>query len=192
MAKHVHIGSAAATAYARALLDLAKAQGQEQEIGQELSQIRELLDADPAFEQFLSNPAVGVEARLPVLQKAFEGKVNGLTWNFLRLVNTKGRLSLLRQIAEVYDDLLDEMYGKVEVDVTVAQRLDEAELEEVRRAVSEALKRDAVVHQYVDESIIGGLVLRVQDKLIDTSVRAQLAALKQQMLAARPKVAAAV
>ena len=190
MAKHLHIGSAAATAYARALLDLAKGQNQEQEIGQELSQIRELLDADPAFEQFLSNPAVGVEARLPVLQKAFDGKVNGLTWNFLRLVNVKGRLSLLRQIAEVYDDLLDEMYGKVEVDVTVAQRLDEAELDEVRRAVSEALKRDAVVHQYVDESIIGGLVLRVQDKLIDTSVRAQLAALKQQMLAARPKAAA--
>ena len=112
MAKHVHIGSAAATAYSRALLDLAKAQNQAQEIGQELSQIRELLDADSAFEQFLSNPSVGVDARLPVLQKAFEGKVNGLTWNFLRLLNQKGRLSLLRQIAEVYDDLLDELYGK--------------------------------------------------------------------------------
>jgi F-type H+-transporting ATPase subunit delta len=189
MAKHVHIGSAAATAYARALLDLAKADNQAQEIGQELTQIRELLDADSAFEQFLSNPAVGVDARLPVLQKAFDGKVNGLTWNFLRLLNQKGRLSLLRQITDVYDDLLDELYGKVEVDVTVAQRLDEGELEDVRRVVSEALKRDAVVHQYVDDSIKGGQVLRLHDKLIDTSVRAQLAALKQQMLAARPKPA---
>ena len=50
--------------------------------------------------------------------------------------------------------------------------------------MSQALKKDAVVHQYVDESIIGGLVLRVQDQLIDASVRHQLDAMKQRLLAA--------
>ena len=50
-----------------------------------------------------------------------------------------------------------------------------------------ALKREAVVHTYVDDSIIGGLVLRVGDKLIDASVRYQLQAMKEQMLAAAPK-----
>jgi len=49
------------------------------------------------------------------------------------------------------------------------------------------LKKDAIVHQYVDESIIGGLVLRVEDKLIDASVRSQLELMKRQLLAARPK-----
>jgi F-type H+-transporting ATPase subunit delta len=189
MAKHVHIGTAAATAYARALLDLAKAENHAQEIGEELKQVRELVEADASFEEFLSNPAHSDKGRLPVLQKAFEGRLSQLMWNFLRVVNAKNRLSILPKIADVYDDLLDELYGKVEVDVTVANRLDDGELEEVRRVVSEALKRDAVVHQYVDESIIGGLMLRVQDKLIDTSVRAQLAAMKQQMLAARPRPA---
>src|SRR5918998_669583 len=81
----------------------------------------------------------------------------------LGLVNSKGRLGLLREIIEVYDDLLEEQLGNVEVDVTVAQRLSDEQLEQVRQRVSKAIGRNAVVHQYVDESIIGGLVLRVQD-----------------------------
>lgn len=190
MADHSHIGSAAAESYANALLDLANGQNQAQETGAELKQIVEALDAEPAIEEMLASPAVSAEVRGPLLQKAFEGRVSHLIWNFIRLLNAKGRLSALRKIEEAYDELLDKQFGKVEVDVTVAERLDDATLEEVRRAVSEALKRDAVIHQYVDESIIGGLVLRVQDKLIDTSVRAQLTAMKQKMLAARPRPAA--
>jgi len=110
-----------------------------------------------------------------------------LLLNFMLLVNQKGRLSLLPAIAGAYDDLLDERHGKVEVDVTVSQKLDNDQIETVRQKVSAALKRDAIVHVYVDESIIGGLVLRVQDQLIDGSVRAQIAAMKRQMLAARPR-----
>ena len=189
MAQNSHIGATAAGSYARALLDLANDQSRAQEIGQEMAQIREVLDAEPAFEQMIANPAVSGDALQPLLSRAFEGRVSPLTWNFIRLLAAKGRLSDFRRIEQALDELLDQQFGKVEVDVTVAQRLDDASLEEVRRAVSEALKRDAVVHQYVDESIIGGLVIRVQDKLIDTSVRAQLHALKQQMLAARPRAA---
>jgi len=73
------------------------------------------------------------------------------------------------------------------VDVTTAQRLSPEELEQVREKISVALKKDAVIHQYVDESIIGGLVLRVGDKLIDASVETQLQTIKRQLLAARPR-----
>ncbi|QOV89143.1 ATP synthase F1 subunit delta [Humisphaera borealis] len=178
--------STVANAYARSLLDLANGQSQATEIGQELSQIKEVLDAEPAFAAMLSNPAISEASRVSILQRAFEGKVHPLVWNFLRVLNVKGRLGELRAIDTAYSDMLDEQFGKVEVDVTVAQRLEDWQLEQVRQAVSSALKRDAVVHQYVDESIIGGLILRVQDKLIDTSVRGQLASIKQKMLAVRP------
>lgn len=189
MADNANIGSTAADSYARALLELANAEQRAQEVGQELAQIREVLDAEPGFDQYVANPSVGPAAREPLLRRAFDGRVSPLTWNFLRLLNQKGRLADFRRIEQSYDELLDKQFGKVEVDVTVAERLDDAALDDVRRAVSEALGRDAVVHQYVDASIIGGLVLRVQDKLIDTSVRAQLASLRQQMLAARPRAA---
>ena len=85
-----------------------------------------------------------------------------------------------------YGDLYDERHGKVEVDVIVPQKLTPDELERIRRQVGAALKKDAVVHPYVDESLIGGMVLRVGDRLIDGSVKGQLAAMKKQMLARRP------
>src|SRR5581483_1529620 len=97
----------------------------------------------------------------------------------------RGKLVQVEQIADAYDDLVDEQMGKIEVDVTVAQKLSPEQLEEVRAKVSAALKKDAVVHQYIDESIIGGLILRVQDKLIDASVKTQIARLREQLLAAR-------
>ena len=107
--------------------------------------------------------------------------------NFLGLLNSKNRLNILSEVIEAYDHLLDEERGIVEVDVTVAQRLTPEQLETVRERVGTALKRNAVVHQYVDESIIGGLVLRVQDKLIDASVRNQLEMMRRQLLQAAPK-----
>jgi len=75
----------------------------------------------------------------------------------------------------------------VEVDVTVAQKLDSHTLEEVRKKISAALKKDAIVHQYVDDKIIGGMVLRIDDKLIDASVKSQLEAMKRQLFAATPR-----
>jgi F-type H+-transporting ATPase subunit delta len=73
------------------------------------------------------------------------------------------------------------------VDVTVAQRLTSEQFEEVRRRVGQTLKREVVLHQYVDESIIGGMVLRIQDRLLDASVRAQLQALRRKLLSAKHK-----
>jgi F-type H+-transporting ATPase subunit delta len=142
---------------------------------------------DPGVRLFLSSPAVGTADRQRVLQHAFKGKVSPLMWNFLGVLNLKGRLGILDEIADAYADQLDQQLGKVEVDVTVAHRLGDDQLDEVRRRVSQALKRDATVHQYVDDGIIGGMVLRVGDKLIDASVRYQLQAMRDRLLAARPR-----
>jgi F-type H+-transporting ATPase subunit delta len=179
--------SSVATAYARPLLELANEQNQAEAIGQELTGLREVVESNPTFAEFLANPGVGETERTQVLDRVFQGRASPLLMNFLRVLNARGRLGLLVQVSHAYDDLLDELFGKIEVDVTVAQRLSPEELEEVGRRVSQALGKEAVVHQYVDESIIGGLVLRVQDRLIDASVRSQLQSLKKQMMAARPK-----
>jgi len=178
--------SSVATAYAKPLLELAREQNQAEAIGEELRGLKQVIDSNPTFAEFLANPAVSEAERGEVLQRTFDGRVSPLLFNFLRVLNARGRLGVLPQVSDAYDDLLDELFGKIEVDVTVAQRLTAEELEEVRRRVSEALGKEAVVHQYVDDSIIGGLLLRVQDRLIDASVRSQLRALKNQMLAARP------
>ena len=184
MPKKVH-PSAASFAYATALLELANERTLTNPIADELHGLRQVLAENPAFRAFLSDPSIGDTERSNVLKKVFAGKVQPLLEHFLEVLAAKGRLRHVEEIVNAYDELLDEQLGKIEVDVTVAKKLTADQLEEVRRKVSAALKKDAVVHQYVDESIIGGLILRVQDKLIDASVKTQIAKLREQLLAAK-------
>lgn len=185
MAKQITHQSPTAIAYATAVLELANEQKQAETIAGEFAGIREMLKQNPHFGLYLSDPAIGETERGETIKKAFGGRVSGLMSNFLGVLNTKNRLGELSGIADAYDALLDEQLGKIEVDVTVAHKLAPEQLEEVRKRVGAALKKDAVVHQYVDDSIIGGLVVRVQDKLIDASVRTQLRAMRQQLLSGK-------
>jgi F-type H+-transporting ATPase subunit delta len=171
-----------AVAYARSLLELAEQRQQMQQVDEELRGLREVIETNPTFGAFLRDPSIGEPERKEMLDRVFGGKLSPLLMNFLGVVNAHGRLGKLEEVARAYDELLDERLGKIEVDVTVAQRLGGDELEQVRKSVSAALKKDAVVHQYVDESIIGGIVLRVQDRLIDASVKAQLEGMRRRML----------
>jgi F-type H+-transporting ATPase subunit delta len=176
-----------AVAYARSLLELANERGQADEIGQEMAAVRELLEQNPTFAAFLADPGIGASERASTFEKLFRGRASQLVFNFLGVLNNKGRTRLLHAIAQAYADLLDQQKGNVEVDVTVAHKLNGEQLEQVRQRVSQALGRNAVVHQYVDEDIIGGLVLRVEDRLVDASVRYQLEAMRERLLAARRK-----
>jgi F-type H+-transporting ATPase subunit delta len=175
-----------AIAYAQALLDLANESKIAAAVAQELNDLRQLIAAHADFAQLLADPAIGRHERGELIRRVFEGRVSPLMLHFLGLVNEKGRLNLLSSIAAAFGDLLDQQSGKMEVDVTVAEKLGKEQLETVRKKINDALKRDAVVHQYVDPKIIGGVILRVRDQLIDGSVLAQLAVMRQKLLAAHP------
>jgi F-type H+-transporting ATPase subunit delta len=190
MAKTVQ-NSPVAITYAKSLLELASAQNQAAPIGEEMKVLGDLLAENPIFREYLTDPGISREHRQGTLDKVFRGRVSQLVFNFLGVLNNHDRLRLLDQIASAYGDLLDEQLGNVEVDVTTAQRLSPEELEQVRQRVSAALKKNAIVHQYVDESILGGLLIRVGDRLIDASVRQQLRTMRKNLLAARQKSGAA-
>src|SRR5579862_4322517 len=145
--------SVAVLAYAQSLLDLATEQNQAQPIGDELGQVRDLIEQNPTFGLYLADPAISQDKRAQLLANIFSGKVSPLLWNFLGVVNLKNQLKNLPKMAAAYKDLLDEQFGKIEVDVTTAQRLADDQLEQVRQQISSALKKDVVVHQYVQESI---------------------------------------
>ena len=179
--------SGASVQYARAMLDLANEKKQAEALGQEMAELGNVIEGNKSLASFLSDPGISAADRTDLINKVFKGRVSPLVMNLMSVLNSKSRLGLLHAVTDAYQDLLDEQLGKVEVDVTVAHRLDGAALEQVRQRISSALKKDAIVHQYVDEKIIGGIVVRVDDKLIDASVKSQLEAMKRQLLAAAPR-----
>ena len=180
--------TATINAYARSLLELANEQNQQADaIGQELSDLRELIRSNPTLGAFLADPGISATERTTLLERTFRGRVSPLVMNFLLVLNSRRRAALLPEVIDAYDELLAEQRGVVEVDVTVAHRLSPEEMEMVRSRVSQALGREAVVHQYVNEAIIGGIVLRVGDRLIDASVRYQLDTIRRRLMAVRTR-----
>jgi F-type H+-transporting ATPase subunit delta len=174
-----------ANTYARSLIELASESGTEVQIGQELAGIAEVLAGTPSFGVFLADPAISREERGRLVKAVFGGRISPLLLSTLGVMNAKDRLGYLAHLTHAYAVLLEIKLGKIDVDVTVATALDPAALEEVRRLVSAALNKDAVVHQKVDESILGGFVLKVGDKLIDGSAKGQLEQLKRKLLVAK-------
>lgn len=174
----------AAVAYARSVLELASEHGTEHEVGQELAALAELVSDNPALEQYFRDPTVSPDARDALITRAFAGQVSPLVLNLLRVMNDKGRLGLLRETCHAYAAVLDEKLGKVDVEVTVPAALDGRELEQVRELVGRALGKRPVVTQQVDDQMIGGIILRVGDTLIDASVRRQLQLVRSRLLRA--------
>ncbi|MGE5612370.1 MAG: ATP synthase F1 subunit delta [Bacillota bacterium] len=179
--------TSAAAAYARAILDLANERQQAEPIADEFRTLKDLLQSNPSFALFLRDPAISVEERQKVLDRIFRGKISPLLMNALAVMNDKGRLGLLASIAAEYQAMLDQQQGKIQVKAIVAREMEPEMLQEVTRRISDALHKKATVRQSVDESIIGGMILQVEDRLIDASVRTQLQTMRNQMLAAIPK-----
>jgi F-type H+-transporting ATPase subunit delta len=181
--------SPAAASYARAMLEMSDEDKSinPEAIATDLRGLRELVEQNDTFRQYLADPSVSSESRGEVLKRTLASQVSTIVLRTLGVLNEKNRLPLLPQIANAYDDLLDERLGKIEVDLIVAQKLSPEQLTEATQRIGQALKRDAVVHTYVDESIIGGMIVRVGDKLIDASVKNQLQSIKEKLLAAKPK-----
>ncbi len=177
----------AANQYAQAMLELANERNQAVELGNELRQVGEILCQSPDFALFLRDPGISQAERRAVIGRAFADRASELMFNLLGVLNGKGRMALLDAIIDSYQDMLNQQLGRIDVDVTVARTLDAPELEFVRQRINAAMKKDAIVRQRVDDRIIGGMVLRIGDKLMDASVRSQLDAMRRKLMAAAPQ-----
>lgn len=177
--------STSAVAHAQALLELADERRLTQQVADEIAGLGSVIDASSEFKAFFVSPGIGDSDRDRVLRSAVMPRVGPLTGSFLELLHAKRKLSLLPEIARAFATLLDARQGKADVEVTVARKLSPAELDQVRQRISTAIKKEAVVNQKVDETIIGGIVIRVGDTLIDGSVKAQLDSLSKKLVSAK-------
>ena len=180
-----HSYSPAAGAYAQALIELAGDLAEAEDLGQNLDALARLVKSEEMVRLFFADPSITPEDRALVIQKTLSTRSSELFVNFVGVLNKKNRLSLLGEIASAYRDMLDRKNNVVRVQVTVAQKLDQADLASVQQRISAALGKTAAIEEKIDEGIIGGLVIRVDDKIIDGSVKAQLETMREQLLAAR-------
>lgn len=174
---------AVARIYAHSLLELVSPKGREavESTQAELEDILEFARATPAFAEFLSSRIVSAEHRAASIEKIFKGRASDLTLKFLLVLNMKGRLSHLSPIAAAFDSLVQEAFGRIEVDVYTADALNPDSVQGIRSRLGEALKRDVIVYPYTDENMIGGVKFRIGDQFIDASVATRLRQMRDQI-----------
>ena len=170
--------------YAEALLNVAEKRGQAQEVGRELRElVTEVYAKDPEIEAALSSPVVKRSAKVPVLEHAFKNNASELVFNLLNVLNSKDRLSLVRHVAAAYRGLVDERAKRVRVSVRSAIPLTDEQTEQLKQAIGQATGLDPVIQPTVDETLLGGMIVKLGDQVFDSSVRYRIEAIRNQLLA---------
>jgi F-type H+-transporting ATPase subunit delta len=168
--------------YAEALLDLAQKDGDLAKWGRLIEQFAEAMNSDAKLAGFLATPRVAASDKNKLLAQALEGQVPQTFLRFIQAMVKNRRQLLIPQVATQYHSLVDVVENRVHAAVTVAKAASEADQKLIAERLSKVVGKTVVPHFYVNPSVLGGLVVRVGDTVLDGSVRRRLARLKSQML----------
>ena len=129
---------------------------------------------DPAGEQYLYNPEIDQASKLAFLRDLGGDLLTPKIHNFLALLLENDRIELLPEIQQLFEASLRRAEGQIEVEVSSAVDLNENQIKAVKEALKRRLGRDVILETRVDPQLIGGMIVRAGDLVIDGSVRGQL------------------
>ena len=169
--------------YAEALLALAKKSDDLQGWGRMIDDVATAMERDERLVHFLEAPQISADQKNAVLSKAFEDRAPRLFLRFLQRLVKNRRQMLIPEIANEYRDLVDEVEGRIHAQVTLAKPADEEERSTIARHLTKTFGRPVVPQIRVNPNILGGIIVRVGDRVMDGSVRRRLGILRGRMLA---------
>jgi F-type H+-transporting ATPase subunit delta len=168
--------------YAEALLELARRAKDLRGWGSLIQSIADAMQRDQTLRAFLETPRVDASTKNSVLRKALADRAPSKFVRFVESVVSHRRQMLIPEIAQEYMDLVDAAENRMHAKVTVAREADDKTRQMIADRLSKVFAKTVVPHLTVDDRIIGGLVVRVGDSVMDGSVRRKLAILRTQML----------
>jgi F-type H+-transporting ATPase subunit delta len=177
--------SIVARSYADALFELGSRHDAHDALVQDLSTVTALVESEPRIRAFLETPKIEVRDKQQALRAALAGRVSPLFMNFLLVVLRQRRQRLLSAIAAAYRALLDEQLGLLHADVTLAREPDAALRSLLGDELARITGRTVVPRITVNPAILGGLVVRYGDRIIDGSLRRRLNSLRRLLTQAR-------
>jgi len=169
--------------YAETLLTLARKHEQQEDWGTLIDAIAVAMQEDRTLKTFLESPKLAASQKIEILARALGKRVPPVFLRFLETVVSKRRQMLIPVIASEYRSLIDESEDRVHASVTVAREPGEPEKDALAKQLSRVLGKRVVPHITLNPAILGGLIVKVGDTVMDGSVRRRLATLRSRMLA---------
>ena len=170
-----------AARYAKALLDLTLEKGWVEAVEKDLIRFVQVVKESNDFRIFLNSPVVRDDKKIAIYQLVFEG-FNPLTMQFFALVTKNGREQLLPEIAAQFERQLMKNRGIVSGSIVSATPLTEKTKQEILDRIAPAFEGSLQLSESVDPSLLGGFVIRIEDKQIDASVANKLKELRQELV----------
>jgi F-type H+-transporting ATPase subunit delta len=173
------IGRSVAQRYLEAAMHAARRKGLTDVLGRQLSMVQAALETTPAVRRLLGHPTMGLERKLQALADLLgETPVEPLR-KLIEVLIDNDRLAVLEIADEVYQQLQDEAAGVLRAFVTTAAPMAQSQSRRLAETLSKWLDEDVVIDAEIDPELIGGITVRVGDRVLDASLRGRL----QRMLA---------
>lgn len=172
--------------YAETLFALAQRNGGDatvDEYGVAIEDVAALLTQEPRIREFLETPRIDTDSKKRAIRGSFAGRVPDLFLRFLLVVIEKRRGATLCEVAAAYREIVDEARGRVRARVTLAREADPALQLEIRNSLERMFGKTVLPEFEVDRSLVGGVVVRVGDRVLDGSVRNRAVELRRRLLA---------
>ena len=167
--------------YAEAVYELGTESDSLDELYEEISALRGIFEENDDLVKLLSSPSVGEEEKHDIIHSIFGGRVSELTFNFLCVLADKGRVGLFPKIHDVLHKLYNEHKGIMEAEVVTSEPLSQALEEKLRAKLAAKSGKEVVINKKVDKSMIGGIIVRFDDREIDASLRKRLDDLRKSI-----------
>lgn len=167
--------------YAESLFDLAKEEKAIDTYQKDMLKIQEVFE-DESFVKFFSHVAVLDEVKIDVLKKSFEGQVSLYVYNFLLLLIKRRRIRYIQGICQQFQSLCNDYFGIKEGKLYSAYELDDSQVKKVEHAIGKNEGKKVKLRVVIDERLIGGIKVEVDNHVYDDSLSYKLESLKQELL----------
>ena len=169
-----------ASVYARALFEVAQDQGKLDDVRDQLGEFADALDSNQEMQVFFFSPYFSTPEKVEGLDNVVTG-AEPIVQNFLKLLIEKSRMPAVFRVRRVFDELWQRENKLLPVEITSAVELDKQTVKQIGDRIGEETGQTIELSERVEPDILGGLIVRVGNSIIDASIRARLDQLRKQV-----------
>lgn len=168
--------------YAQSLLELATERKQEEALEKDMITMYNVIDETPEFRAFLKNPIIKEDKKNQVMDAVFGKHVSELAIKFVHLIVKNKREKELKEICLAYIDLFKKQRNILVAELTASTKLDDSTKETIMKKIREIHDGEIELVQKIDSNLLGGFVLKIDDKQLDATIASKLRALRKELI----------
>ncbi len=168
--------------YASSLVEIGREKNILTDLDDELKSLSSLLEEDEDLKKYLFSPQFTKESKKGIVKKCFSGNFSEYTVNLLCVMIENDRQSVLNDMIKSFSNILDEINNRARVTITSIEKLDKATIDSISVQLKSIYKKDIIIKEKIDESIIGGIIINIGDIVIDGSISKDIKKIRTSLL----------